>query len=31
MKNISNKAQIGKNVNLGYCVKILDNVIIELM
>ena len=29
MNNISNKAQIGKNVNLGYCVKILDNVIIE--
>ena len=29
MNNISNKAKIGKNVNLGYCVKISDNVIIE--
>jgi UDP-3-O-[3-hydroxymyristoyl] glucosamine N-acyltransferase len=29
MSVISNKATIGKNVNLGYCVKILDNVVIE--
>jgi acetyltransferase-like isoleucine patch superfamily enzyme len=29
MKNISKKAKLGKNVSIGYCSKILDNVVIE--
>jgi UDP-3-O-[3-hydroxymyristoyl] glucosamine N-acyltransferase len=29
MNNISKKAKIGKNVVIGYCSKIADNVVIE--